>query len=163
MASLMQPMTRPSRSRIFGSIARSEGIAMASSCRCVRTCEAAPDRFTSQRGPMSWVPYKGLRRIEPRCMRGCGMRKCGPVCGGGNPADGTEPILIRQLFQIARQLAPPIRMLIDGPRHVDLILNAERVLERDDQHARGRRREAAENYEKIDLLQGAHAEQTAQL
>ena len=90
--------------------------------------------------------------LRDRSARGASQP---PSLGPHRIGERREPAVVTQVFERDRQPAPPVGMLVDGARHVDLLDKAERVLHRDDDEPRRRCGEKARDREEI----GAGAEE----
>ena len=73
----------------------------------------------------------------------------GSTALGDDARDLAEPRMLAQALQVQWQLAPPVRMLVDGARNVCLIAHIEHILERDREQPRGRRGEITDDGGKV--------------
>jgi hypothetical protein len=99
--------------------------------------------------PSDW---RGSSRLVDRHSMNAPAGRCHDI---GN---GSQVGLQLQIFELHRQPAPPIRVLVDGGRNVDLIANTQRVLDGDDQETRRRLREEAGNRGEVDVLCAANGQ-----
>src|SRR5262245_2636242 len=67
----------------------------------------------------------------------------GSAAFGRSACDRGEPRIVAEALKFQRQLAPPVRMLVDRARHIGLVTQFKNVLETDRQQTRRRGGEIA--------------------